>query len=233
MVIRLALSLFLLTSFTVSYSDDGEAQLIEKLNGMTSGAAIESIEPAPAENVYIVTMNSQEYYIYSQGDYLLVGDLFDAMRQVNVGQERNNQRIAGVIQEIPESEMIMMGEPLEKYVTVFTDTDCFYCQKFHLEVPELQSHGIQVRYLMFPRAGVGSESYYEAVSVWCSKDSAEAMTVAKAGGTVDPAECDNPVARQYELGKLVGIQGTPTIILQNGTVINGYADSERLVAESG
>lgn len=234
MFYRLAATLVLLIScFSVAHSDD-EQKLIEKLKNVSSGdAMIEKIEPSPAEGVYIVTMNSREYFIYSHGDHLLVGDLYDAVQQINVGQERTNERIAGVIQEIPKSDMIVMGEPLEKYVTVFTDTDCFYCQQFHTEIADLQNQGIQVRYLMFPRAGIGSESYIEAVSVWCAKDQAEAITVAKAGGTVEPADCENPVADQYELGQIIGIQGTPTIILQNGKVINGYAGVDRLVEESG
>ena len=232
-----SLSVLLLISispFSLAFDEGEEARIIEKLHRVSSGEImIERVEPSEAEGVYIVTMGSREYYIYSHGDYILVGDLYDAVRQVDVGQERANQKIAQAISEVPETDMIMMGEPLGKHVTVFTDTDCFYCQKFHTEVEVLQSQGIQVRYLMFPRSGIDTESYFEAVSVWCSDDQADAMTVAKAGGIVEPAECDNPVADQYEFGQLIGIQGTPTIILHNGKVINGYAPPDVLVAESG
>ena len=55
--------------------------------------------------------------------------------------------------------MILMGEATGRYVTVFTDIDCTYCRQFHKTVPELQKRGLQVRYLMFPRAGLQSESY--------------------------------------------------------------------------
>ncbi len=229
----LAFLLILISPFSLA-SDEEEAQIVEKLNRISSGnVMIEMVQPSEAEGVYIVTMGSREYYIYSRGDHILMGDLYDTVRRVDVGQERSNRKIAQAISEVPEADMIMMGDPLEKYVTVFTDTDCFYCQKFHTEVEALQSQGIQVRYLMFPRSGIGTESYFEAVSVWCSDDQADAMTVAKAGGVVDSAECENPVAEQYELGQLIGIQGTPTIVLQNGKVINGYASPDVLVAESG
>ncbi|MCY4050881.1 MAG: DsbC family protein [Gammaproteobacteria bacterium] len=228
---------FLLISISpisIAFDKDEEARLIEKLNRISSrDMLIEKVEPSEAEGVYIVTMGSNEYYVFSHGDYILVGDLYDTVRQVDVGQERSNKRIAEAISAVSEDNMIMMGEPLEKYVTVFTDTDCFYCQKFHLEVEALQNEGIQVRYLMFPRSGIGTESYIEAVSVWCSDDQADAMTVAKAGGTVKQVQCENPVADQYEFGQSIGIRGTPTIILQNGKVINGYAPPDVLVAESG
>jgi len=230
----LAFLLISISPFSFAFDEEEEARIIEKLNRIASGdIMIEDVELSEAEGVYIVTMGTRDFYIYSHGDYLLVGDLYDTVRQVDVGQERSNKKIAQAISEVSEADMIMMGEPLDKYVTVFTDTDCFYCQKFHTEVEALQSQGIQVRYLMFPRSGIGTESYFEAVSVWCSDNQADAMTLAKAGGTVDPAECDNPVADQYEFGQLIGIQGTPTIILQNGKVINGYAPPDVLVAESG
>ncbi len=230
----LAFFLFFISPFLSASDLDEEARLIEKLNSLSSGQmTIEKVEPSEAEGVYIVTVGSSEHYVFSHGDYILIGDLYDTVRQVDVGQERSNKKIAQAITEISETDMITMGEPLEKYITVFTDTDCFYCQKFHLEVEALQKEGIQVRYLMFPRSGIGTESYLEAVSVWCSDDQADAMTVAKAGGTVEPAECENPVADQYKFGQTIGITGTPTIILQNGKVINGYAPPDILIAESG
>ena len=35
--------------------------------------------------------------------------------------------------------------PVKHVVTVFTDVDCPYCAKFHLEVPELNALGVEVR----------------------------------------------------------------------------------------
>ena len=49
---------------------------------------------------------------------------------------------------------------------IFTDIDCGYCRKLHKEVPELNRLGVAVRYLAYPRAGIGSISYDKAVSAW-------------------------------------------------------------------
>ena len=195
--------------------------------------AIDSIKPSAMEGTYIVTVGAQIMFVRSVGGFIMVGDVYDTERQVSIVDEYKDSLLAEALKDIPESEMILMGEPKPRYVTVFTDTDCHFCQLFHKTVPELQKNGMQVRYMMFPRSGIDTESYYEAVSVWCSDNQAEAITVAKSGGSVPEKQCENPVAAQLELGRSIGIRGTPTLILDNGKVIPGYMSVEELLAEAG
>ncbi|MNR46183.1 Thiol:disulfide interchange protein DsbC precursor [compost metagenome] len=111
---------------------------------------------------------------------------------------------------------------------MFTDTDCGYCQKLHSEVPELNRLGVEVRYVAFPRQGLQSPAYKELVSVWCAKDRQGAMNLAKTRQEVPAAECDNPVAKQYALGQMIGVSGTPAIVLANGKLIPGYQPAAQL-----
>ncbi|MNG22971.1 Thiol:disulfide interchange protein DsbC precursor [compost metagenome] len=111
---------------------------------------------------------------------------------------------------------------------MFTDTDCGYCQKLHSEVPELNRLGVEVRYVAFPRQGLQSPAYKELVSVWCAKDRQGAMNLAKTRQEVPAAECDNPVAKQYALGQMIGVSGTPAIVLANGKLIPGYQPAPQL-----
>jgi thiol:disulfide interchange protein DsbC len=114
------------------------------------------------------------------------------------------------------------------HITVFTDTDCAYCQKLHSEVGELNKLGVEVRYLAFPRQGMGSKGAKDLASVWCSKDRQAAMNKAKARESIAQASCDNPVAQQYQLGQMIGVNGTPAIILENGKMIPGYQPAAQL-----
>ena len=95
---------------------------------------------------------------------------------------------------------------------------------------EYEDEGIRIRYVFFPRAGVDSKSYKEAVSVWCADDRQQAMTDAKAGKTIAEKSCDNPVRSHMELGELLGINGTPAIVLENGDLVPGYVPPKRLAA---
>jgi thiol:disulfide interchange protein DsbC len=94
--------------------------------------------------------------------------------------------------------------PVKHTVTVFTDIDCGYCRKLHTQIDAYNKEGIKIRYLWFPREGIGSESYNKAVAVWCAADRRAAMTKAKRGENVERKTCDNPVKREYELGPEVG-----------------------------
>jgi thiol:disulfide interchange protein DsbC len=115
-------------------------------------------------------------------------------------------------------------------VTVFTDIDCPYCRKMHSQIAEYNTRGIAVRYAFFPRSGLNTPSFDKAVSVWCSANRREAFTRAKQGQAVPARHCDNPVAREFQLGLELGIHGTPMIILPNGDIWPGYATPDDLLS---
>ena len=66
------------------------------------------------------------------------------------------------------------------------------------------------------------------VSAWCADDPRDAITRLKRGNKIPSKTCDNPVAEQYEIGQLVGIQGTPTLIAPDGELIGGYVPAAEL-----
>ena len=41
-------------------------------------------------------------------------------------------------------------------------------------------------------------------------------------------QCDNPVTEQYELGRAIGVTGTPALLTKAGTLIPGYMPPEQL-----
>jgi thiol:disulfide interchange protein DsbC len=96
---------------------------------------------------------------------------------------------------------------------------------------EYNAEGIAIRYMAFPRAGVGSHSYEKYVSVWCSDDQQEALTLAKSGSEPEPMQCENPIESQYAVGRDIGISGTPALLTQDGTLIPGYMTPADLLAK--
>ena len=71
------------------------------------------------------------------------------------------------------------------------------------------------------------------VSVWCAEDPHTAMTDAKAGRSIEPRSCANPVREQYEAGKAIGVNGTPAIVLESGEMIPGYIPPDELANRLG
>jgi len=191
-----------------------------------------SVNASPVPNLYEALIGSEVVYISADGKYVFVGDLRDASTGVNLTENKRGEVRKTSLAAVKEEDMIIFpakGDNLYT-ITVFTDVDCGYCAKLHQEVPKLNTMGVTVRYLAFPRAGIGSESYNKMVSVWCSKDRQQAITDSKKGIDVKPTMCDNPVEAQFELGRMVGVAGTPAIVLQSGEVLPGYMPAEKLVA---
>ena len=210
--------------------DKVRAELVK----MIPQAAQAEIVAAPAEGVFRIQVQGNYAFAYVDGDYVLLGDLYDTKTQTNLGDQASAERMASRLKDVPASQMIVFGpEDPKRVITVFTDIDCGYCRKLHQEVPQLTDAGVQVRYLAFPRAGVGSPSHQKYVSVWCNDDQQTALTDAKAGRDVATASCQNPIEDTYRLGREVGVRGTPTIIFDDGTVTPGYQPSAQLIERLG
>jgi thiol:disulfide interchange protein DsbC len=112
---------------------------------------------------------------------------------------------------------------------VFTDVDCPYCRAFHANIAEINKLGIAVDYLFWPRTGLGTSSAQKAVDVWCASDRQAALTRAFEGAMPRHAECKSPVTGDFNLGVDLGVDGTPTIIADNGAVLGGYVDPKELL----
>jgi thiol:disulfide interchange protein DsbC len=144
---------------------------------------------------------------------------------------RRTQRVK-LMSAVPDSQTIIFSPKDPKYtISVFTDVDCSYCRKLHSQIADYNKLGIKVRYLMFPRTGPDTESWEKAEQVVCSKNPADSLTRAKRDEALSsPKSCaSSHVAEQYELGKEVGLRGTPAIILADGEMLPGYLPPQTLV----
>ncbi len=206
-------------------------QVRESMSKLLSGNPVSSVSPSPIPGVYEVLVGPQLYYVSADGKYLLTGKLYDIDSREDLTSPKVAKVKAGMIEKVREQDMIIFApEKYDHTVTVFTDIDCGYCRKLHSEIKQYNDRGIRVRYLMFPRAGIGSPSYQKAVSVFCAEDRNTALTQAKAGKQIEEKECENPVAQEYALGQALGVTGTPAIFLENGELVPGYVPAERMAA---
>lgn len=231
-VVRWFLTLLLLAGWpAVAVQADTELSgLREKLGTLIPPDQIESIERTPVSGLYEVVFGGRLYYFSADGAYLLRGELIDVASRRNLTEDRRRTIRLSVLDRLGERTMIVFSPERPKHtVTVFTDVDCPYCARFHLEVPKLNELGVKVRYTAFPRQGIPSNGYDRMVSVWCAKDPRQAMGDAKAQRPVASVTCENPVRSHFELGQALGVGGTPTIVLDNGEVVGGYVPYRQLV----
>lgn len=206
-----------------------------QLMQMAPNAPLAKITETPFADLYQVQIGMDVIYMSGNGQYLISGNMIDLKTRQNLTETVLNTARKEAVADIPVDSMIVYaGEGSDngkqgRFMTVFTDIDCPYCTKLHKEIPELNKAGITVRYLAYPRAGVGSKSYSKAVSVWCSDKQTEAMDNAMNKLPVETKSCDNPVQDHLRLTQEFGINGTPNIVLDNGELLPGYVPANELV----
>jgi len=198
---------------------------------------IESIQKSPLKGLYQVTAGPVIFYASNDGHFLLLGDVFDLTLKDkdkrNLTENLRKKSRLELLKSLKPTDMITYKPTAVKgVVTVFTDTDCGYCRKLHSEVSQLTDLGIEVRYLAFPRQGVDSPTYNTMVSVWCAKDPQAALSAAMDGKEVEAKTCKNTLAEQFSLGQKIGLNGTPTLLFPDGTLIGGYVPADKLAKEA-
>lgn len=211
---------------------DEEQRIIDKLQQAVPEIPMLGIQKSELAGLYEVTMgNGERVFVSADGNYFVVGDLFQLTDEgmVNLTDAKRNLVRADRIAAIdPEDKIIFSPETKKASITVFTDIDCGYCRKLHREMANYLAAGIEVSYLAYPRAGVGSNSYNKIVNAWCADDRKAAITSLKSGGIVETKTCENPVADQYQLAIDLGLRGTPAIILESGKLVSGYHPASKL-----
>ncbi len=230
--IFLLLPLLLLGGLSYAADDATIARVRAGLGDVMPGHQPDSIVETPIPGLYEVAYGPRLFYVSADGKYLISGDLFDITKRVNISEDHRGKARMDAINGLTAKDMIIYpAKGTAKHtITVFTDIDCAYCRKLHKGMPEMNALGITVRYLSFPRAGIPSSSYDKAVSVWCAADRNKAMDMAKNDDKVVTKTCaDNPVQKEYAMGELVGVTGTPAIVMEDGTLLPGYLPPQRLL----
>lgn len=195
----------------------------------TLGWKVSAVADAPVQGLVQLNTEKGLFYASEDGKYLMQARVYNMDEDMRNETEvaLSKMRLDG-LEQFSSSAIEFKAEHEKHVITVFTDITCGYCRKLHNEIDTFNDLGITVRYLAFPRAGLNSQVYRNMVSVWCAKDPKEAMTFAKDGDDIEPATCKNNVAAQYEFGQQIGVNGTPNIILEDGTLIPGYQPAKVL-----
>ena len=228
-IAALLASSLMVSAFAAAAEENADGIIEEKIRTLAPNAKTIAVSETPIDGILQVQINSDIVYVTADGQYLLQGQIMEIDSRTNITDQAKSGIRVGLLAELKADEQITYAPENPKYdLLVFTDIDCGYCRKLHNQMTEYNEEGIAIHYLAFPRAGVGSNSYDKFVSVWCSDDQQSAMTLAKNGSDPEPQKCPNPIADQYELGRELGVTGTPALVTADGTLIPGYMPPAQL-----
>ena len=214
-------------SLNLAAAEGAEERIRENLTAMVPGLEITAVNDTEVDGFYEVRTNQDTVYVSADGRYVMVGQ----MLRLDPGEGVTNLTEAGrsgerreALDTVSRDEMITFSPEGEvrASIYVFTDIDCGYCRQMHANMSGYHEYGIEVNYLAFPRGGAGRPGYTKAVSAWCADDRNDAMDRAKAGERIPERSCDNPVDEQFELGRQIGVSGTPATLTEEGQLVPGY-----------
>jgi len=242
------------TSMQVMAGDDAEKVVREAFKKVSPTANITEVKRSEVPGFYQVLVDANVYFISGDGKYLIRGNVFDIDSRQDIGDKQLSAMRRVALAKIPKDKELVFAPPNPKYsVTVFTDVDCPYCRQFHKQIAEYNKFGIAVKYVLFPLP-MHKGADKKAETVWCSADrnttytnamngqwdakpgdgAAKANTSpAKVAGSDEtlaykPLTCANPIAELDEIGKSMGVDGTPAIFGPEGEHLGGYIPPEQL-----
>ena len=226
------ISFILIFSVLVSASQENIREGLKNI--LPDGAVIEQIEPSPIPGIYAVYYGDlQPIYVTQDGSFFIYGDIYkiNINSISNITEKSVAERRKLILQNIPSEELISFKSSNEQFsVIVFTDVDCGYCRKLHNQIDEYNSLGISINYAAFPRSGIGTSAFTKMVGAWCSDNPKDSMTKLKNNLTLDISFCENqPVSKQYIIGKKLGVDGTPSFFSMDGEMFPGYIEPEELL----
>tara|TARA_B000000609_G_C24154120_1_gene339341 strand:+ start:212 stop:919 length:708 start_codon:yes stop_codon:yes gene_type:complete len=221
--------LFLISA--IIFSEEEIERNIQKI--LPSGFEINFIEQSEVPNFYVVNvLNNQILYVSYDYKFVFAGDLIGIQDEgiVSINDKYKTKFTQKLISTIKPGESIDFISEKERYrIKVFTDVSCAYCRLFHSEIEEYLEKGITVQYLGFPRDGLEGKVFNNMQSAWCSNNKKQSLTKLKLGEEIKKELCQNPIREHFRIGSLIGITGTPTIVLDDGRKFSGYIPADQLI----
>ena len=136
------------------------------------------------------------------------------------------------VKAIPVGHSVVMGNPKgSKKLYVFTDPDCPYCRKGHVELKKLAgiTTDVAIHIMLFPLP-MHPGAYDKARTV-LETQSLEMLDKAFEGKDVPKPSHESSKKAVDEIVKFAnanGISGTPTMVLPDGTIQVGMRDAETM-----
>ena len=200
---------------------------------LPQGLPINFIETSLLPDFYVVNVaNNQILYVSKSFEFVLAGEVIQLKEGqiTSLNDKYQTKLVKNILSTINSKESINFVSNKEKYkLTIFTDISCGYCRLLHSEIDSYLKEGLTINYLAFPRDGLNGSVYKDMMSAWCSKNPKQSLTMLKNGEEIEELQCNNPVSDHFRKGSLLGITGTPTIILEDGRTFSGYIPANELI----
>jgi thiol:disulfide interchange protein DsbC len=205
------------------------SELVKRLAKLLPEAPVQSVRPSGVEGIVEVLLaGNRIVYCDLAGQHLFNGHLFELETHEDLTEQRLGEIARVDPKQLPLADAfdVKRGNG-KRELYVFEDPDCPFCKKFEEQLPKINDVTLHV--FLYPLTSIHPHAYEHSLGVWCSKDRQKAWSDKMLKG-IDPAAatCANPIDRNLALGDKLHIEGTPTVIFQDGRVHEGTLAADEL-----
>lgn len=180
---------------------------------------IENLKTTEMKNVYSGTLDNQVVYVDEAAEHLFFGSMIRLKDQKNLTKDLVVSQNSIDFNQLPLQDAIktVRGTGARK-LAIFSDPNCPYCKTLEGNLSQLKD--VTIYTFMFP---IKAQSIEPSKKVWCSfnKEYAWKSLIVDGQQPNVKADCANPIERNLQLGRSLGVQGTPAIIFSNGLKVTG------------
>ena len=200
-----------------------EATIRKVVEAKLAGAKVEGVQPGPLglfEVRFRGASGQRIVYTDANATHIFLGKIYDAQNDRDLTEERLRKLNAIKFEQLPLDQAVKIQRGNGKRVlAMFSDPYCPACKQFEQTLQQVDDITIYV--FMFPV--IRPELAEQSKAVWCSPDRAKAwLDVALRGKPpTAKASCATPLEKNLELGRSLGVNSTPTLVLASGERVTG------------
>ncbi|MBI3043322.1 MAG: DsbC family protein [Betaproteobacteria bacterium] len=226
---RKLIAVFLLvTGLATQAAHGSEAAIRQAFQSRITELTVESVNRSPMPGLYEVVANGQIFYVDEKANFVIRGVLFDARTPAmrNITGARSAELAAQVLRKSTDNAIKRVRGNGRRVVYTFEDPNCGFCKELQKEL--LKVTDITIYTFLWPI--LSPDSMEKSKAVWCAKDRAKAWDELMSRGVTpqDGTQCDTPIAKNMELARRFGAQGTPAVYLADGRSVGGFLAADKL-----
>lgn len=195
------------------------------------------VEPSAVGGLWVVDIvkGGQKWpvYIDFSKKFLISGQIIRLATKENVTENRFLRLNKVDVSSIPLADAIVIGNPKAKRrIIEFSDPDCHFCAKLHVEAKKVVAADPDVAFYVKLYSRNGNPQTIEKIrAVLCGKqDAPKRMDDAFAGMPLPKPTCRTSSAEETALlARQLRLRGTPSMIMPDGRIINGYRDADAIL----
>lgn len=219
------IGIFSLLGCVSAFSFANVETLKSNLSKQYPNIQVTNIQPTEMSGLYSANLDNQIIYLNENAEHMFIGSMVRLKDQKNLTKDLVLKQNSIDWKQLPLKDAIKTVKGNGKrQLAIFSDPNCPYCKKLEAELDKLND--VTIYTFIYP---LKTQSIAVSKQVWCEANPAYAWKNLLQKNVQPKAKtCANPIDRNLELGRKLGVQGTPTLIFGNGLKMVGGRSAEEI-----